>query len=693
MNKMTLFRSSKKEVESNTYYNTKCSVSSLSELEKAVLYDHVSCTYKNNHRSKDDYISADFVMMDLDNGHSDDPDDWKTIDDVAESFSDVGFYYIESRNHMKPKKDRKGQIKEARPKYHIYFPCGQIISDPGQYELLKGRIGALFPYFDTKCKDIAHFFYAVPKANGGEIEGQENIDDYISELESDGILQNNIKDALDDYHKHEDFIPVKTWDQVAGGYKTSSKEDDNAESGDDTDQVLSRGVVEKLIREHEINVYDTKKTDKHLIYYVDCINSENHTTTSANHTDAFISISANGMINFHCNHEHCDGIHWKEYKKYYQDRDKTKCEKNTEAAPRQFDIELVQGKELQKKDLPPIIYPIENIIPEGYTIGSAPFKFGKSWLALEMCLAIAEGSPFLGQNTTKGSTVYMALEDCDKFAQERLNMVLDGREAPEGFYYIYDQVPPLDDGFIDYLNQLYNMVPDLKLVVIDVLAFIEHQAKRGESQYKCDYRTGTALKRWADEHQTSILAITHTTKMLHPNDVFMNTTGTSGVSGSADALLTIAKESRTEKEGILAITGRRVREKYFRVRLKDGYLWETSGEVDPETMERDSAQLEREKLLEEYRTSEIRKAVIKLANFGDDEELSSRDIIDKARDLDVYLLGTPKEIGGFICKYQNHFMKEDGIKVYIRKRGTASNTYKFVVWEEAQDGDKTLFNV
>lgn len=370
---------------------------------------------------------------------------------------------------------------------------------------------------------------------------------------------------------------------------------------------------------------------------------------------------------------------------------KEKKEEQQADNKQRFDVQLVSGRDLQKMDLPPIIYPIENMIPQGYTVGSAPFKYGKSWLALEMCLAIAQGADFLGQKTTKGASVYLALEDCDRFAKERLNMVLNGAEAPEGFYYIYENVPTLDDGFIAYLNQLYSMVPDIKLVVIDVLAIIEYQAKRGETAYKCDYRTGTALKQWADDHNTSVLAITHTTKMVHPNDIFMNTTGTSGVTGSADAILTIAKENRTDKDAVLAITGRRVREKYFKVHLKDGYIWETEGEVDPKTMKVDAEKQEKEARLYEYKTSEIRKAVLKIANAEDQKEMSSRDILDKARKHDIYLMCEPKELGSFITKYQNYFFNEDGIKVFIQKRGTASNIYKFVVWEKADEEVQNMF--
>ena len=110
MTQMTLYRNSKKQAKSYAYYNIKCVISSLTDLQDAVLFDHVSCAYKDNHRSKEDFISADCVMMDLDNTHSDDPDDWKNIDDVVEAFPDVEFYYIESRNHMKAKKNEKKKI-------------------------------------------------------------------------------------------------------------------------------------------------------------------------------------------------------------------------------------------------------------------------------------------------------------------------------------------------------------------------------------------------------------------------------------------------------------------------------------------------------------------------------------------------------------------------------------------------------
>ncbi len=411
--------------------------------------------------------------------------------------------------------------------------------------------------------------------------------------------------------------------------------------------------------------------------------------------DTLIFVRLNGMICLSGRHKHDETHGWKDFILSYKPPDQIdsgwKEHKASREPPKEFEIKLVSGRELQKKDVPPIVYPVENIIPQGYTVASAPFKFGKSWLALEMCLAVAEGADFLGQHTTKGSTVYFALEDCDQFAKERLNMVLNGREAPEGFYYIYEDVPTLDDGLIGYLNQLYKTVPDLKMVVIDILAKVEYQPMRNESAYKCDYRTGGALKKWADDHLVSLISITHTTKMVHPNDVFMNTTGSSAVSGSADALITIAKEKRTSKEATLAITGRRVREKYFKVHLRDGYIWETDGEVDPETMEIDQAKREQEERLAEYMDSPIREALIQIADAGIERDLSSREIIDTARDKEIYLHETAAEVGLFIHKFQNYLFTEDRVKTYIRKRGTGSNLYRLAIWEPAEEETDETF--
>lgn len=161
MKAFTLYRSDTREDENNTVYPIECCIDSVESLQRAASFDHVPCKFKNDHRAKADFISSDVVILDLDNTHCDDPESWKRLDDISETFEDVEFYYIQSRNYMQPKGGR-----EPREKFHIYFPVNRI-DDPKEYELLITRIGNLFPYFDEGCKDIAHFFYGVSEAKGG----------------------------------------------------------------------------------------------------------------------------------------------------------------------------------------------------------------------------------------------------------------------------------------------------------------------------------------------------------------------------------------------------------------------------------------------------------------------------------------------------------------------------------------------
>ena len=100
---MRLSTSYDREKERNAYYPRRVAINSEADLAAAVKYDHIAGQMKNNHRAADDFISADCLMLDLDNTHSEDPEDWLSISDVMDAFPDVAFYAVKSRNYMKTK--------------------------------------------------------------------------------------------------------------------------------------------------------------------------------------------------------------------------------------------------------------------------------------------------------------------------------------------------------------------------------------------------------------------------------------------------------------------------------------------------------------------------------------------------------------------------------------------------------------
>jgi len=178
MKTIEIYRNQYRERSKIAEYPHREIISCISELEQACQYDHITAQCTNNHRGKEDFKSCNVIHMDLDNTHSEDCDSWMTLDDIAEAFPDVCFYYIKSRNHMKPK-TQNGKMQEPREKYHIYFPLSAQISGYDTAKRVRSFICCMFPYFDKECLDPVHFFFGVENASGGEYDGTLCIDQYL----------------------------------------------------------------------------------------------------------------------------------------------------------------------------------------------------------------------------------------------------------------------------------------------------------------------------------------------------------------------------------------------------------------------------------------------------------------------------------------------------------------------------------
>ncbi|HJC54538.1 MAG TPA: AAA family ATPase, partial [Candidatus Gemmiger stercoravium] len=68
-------------------------------------------------------------------------------------------------------------------------------------------------------------------------------------------------------------------------------------------------------------------------------------------------------------------------------------------------------QELYDQPLEPVEYLVDGLLAPGlYILGGSP-KVGKSWMALQLCLAVCGGGAFLGRATRKSEVLYLALED------------------------------------------------------------------------------------------------------------------------------------------------------------------------------------------------------------------------------------------------------------------------------------------
>lgn len=163
----------------NCSYPNRAPVSTAEQLQSAARSDHVCAEYKGNYRSIGNFIRSDVIVMDIDNDHSENPDDWITPEKLDEMFPDFSYALVPSRNHMKEKDG-----KTARPKYHVYFQIGEV-TDAKVYAGLKRALYKKYPFFDGNALDAARFLYG---SDSGEViwhEGWMTIDEEISPDYSD----------------------------------------------------------------------------------------------------------------------------------------------------------------------------------------------------------------------------------------------------------------------------------------------------------------------------------------------------------------------------------------------------------------------------------------------------------------------------------------------------------------------------
>ena len=83
--KMTIYTADCRGNEKNNRYPNKRIVVDAESLLKAVAQDHVCAEYEGHHRMKLNFLMADVCVMDLDNDHSENPDDWVTPETMREA--------------------------------------------------------------------------------------------------------------------------------------------------------------------------------------------------------------------------------------------------------------------------------------------------------------------------------------------------------------------------------------------------------------------------------------------------------------------------------------------------------------------------------------------------------------------------------------------------------------------------------
>ena len=180
--------------QKNCLYPNRNTVTSEDELKKVVLQDHVCAEYRKNYRSMDNFLKADAIVMDCDNDHAENPDEWITPEALYELMPSVSYAIAPSRNNMLSKNG-----KAARPKFHVYFPIAEI-SDAEEYGAIKKAVHTQFPFFDDNALDAARFIYG---ADAGKVmwhEGWLMIDEMLQDVP--GPISKSCSNSIPEGHRN-----------------------------------------------------------------------------------------------------------------------------------------------------------------------------------------------------------------------------------------------------------------------------------------------------------------------------------------------------------------------------------------------------------------------------------------------------------------------------------------------------------
>lgn len=220
-------------------------------------------------------------------------------------------------------------------------------------------------------------------------------------------------------------------------------------------------------------------------------------------------------------------------------------------------IHVLSAQELERLDIPEPRCVIEPILPEGLTLFGGRPKMGKSWLALHIGLAVAQGGRALGRLVVEpGAVLYLALEDNWRRIKRRMRLALQGQPWPAGLH-VTTEWPRLGDGGEAALDAwLGRDHPETRLVIVDTLARIRGRAGSagGRSLYLDDYEALTGLHDLAARYQVAVLVVTHVRK-AEADDPLDLINATLGLTGCADNAWVLKRE-RGQHDAVLIVDGR-----------------------------------------------------------------------------------------------------------------------------------------
>ena len=200
--------------------------------------------------------------------------------------------------------------------------------------------------------------------------------------------------------------------------------------------------------------------------------------------------------------------------------------------------------DLTEEDRTPPDFLISGMLPCGMTFLSGAPKTRKSFLAIQIAIAVATGKPFFGRQTTQCDVAYFDLEGSKSRISYRTAQMTT--RIPRNVFIANEVKEKLAGKLVDRLRQLHRQHPSIRLIIIDTYSRARGVYRGGSANaYDQDVAFLEPIQRMALDENIAILFIHHDKKGAgFMADSFERLSGTMGISGSADCVMNLITEGK-----------------------------------------------------------------------------------------------------------------------------------------------------
>ena len=212
-------------------------------------------------------------------------------------------------------------------------------------------------------------------------------------------------------------------------------------------------------------------------------------------------------------------------------------------------------KDLINHQVKEINYLVDKIIPDaGLVIFAGNPKSGKTFFALQLALAIANGKSFLDYTTTKGFVNCHLFEDNMDRLKRRLNIMNIKSGDYENIKINHKRIS-IHDGLIKTMESDLLLYPQTKLFIIDTLQDAKGAGGNGNA-YENDQQRLSPLQSFAMKNKVVVFCIHHLKKSKKDmDDDIQRLSGSMAITGAADLIMQLKKE-RGKTSAELSVEGR-----------------------------------------------------------------------------------------------------------------------------------------